>query len=308
LGSTSVVANYEGTVFINGGRPARQGYKAWGEQRFPDPVNGSPLPTTFRYTGQREDSYITAGLADQGLYWMGARLYDPALGRFIQPDAIVPGVGENGNPNAIGYVENSTYTPLTVDYHENQLVNKLNEANKKQNPNNDQQSSNVPTNSIAFDRYAYSFDDPIKYIDPTGHRPVASDYEEWLKWLEQIKIIWNHPPGWAQGLFTSAGRRIIMIDHPHGSLDFWHLNTDLRALQSLNHQNIEGVVAKAAVVKTTVDSAASTASNVVKAAVGAVGSAASNIANSPEILFLENIPLLLFSPSIVPPSAYPIRT
>jgi RHS repeat-associated protein len=82
LDSTSVVANYDGTVFINGGRPARQGYKAWGEQRFPDPLNGSPLPTTFRYTGQREASF--------GLYFYGARWYDDALGRFTSPDTIVP--------------------------------------------------------------------------------------------------------------------------------------------------------------------------------------------------------------------------
>ena len=64
LGSTSVVANYDGTLY------ARQGYKAWGEQRF---ITGaSPLPTTFRYTGQREDSYIN-------LYWYGSRWYDPEL-------------------------------------------------------------------------------------------------------------------------------------------------------------------------------------------------------------------------------------
>ena len=278
---------------------ARQGYKAWGEQRF---ITGaSSLPTTFRYTGQREDSYIK-------LYWYGSRWYDPELSRWNQPDSIVPGVGENGNPDAIGYVENSTYSPLTVDYHENQLVNKLNEANKKQNPNNDQHSFHDPTNSIAFDRYAYSLDNPIKYIDPTGHKPETSDYQEWLKWLEQIKIIWNNAPGWAHGLFTSAGRRIIMIDHPHGPLKFWHLNTDLKALQTLNHQNIEGVVAKAAAAKAAIDSAATTASHVVKGAIEAVGSGASSIANSPEILFLENIPLLLFSPAFVPACAYPIRT
>jgi RHS repeat-associated protein len=81
LGSTSVVANYDGTIFINGTTPARQGYKAWGEQRFP--TGASPLPTTFRYTGQRE-------AASFGLYFYGARWYDATLGRFTQPDTIVP--------------------------------------------------------------------------------------------------------------------------------------------------------------------------------------------------------------------------
>jgi RHS repeat-associated protein len=83
LGSTSVVANYDGTIYINGGRLARQGYKAWGEQRFPDPLNSSPLPTTFRYTGQRESETF-------GLYWYGSRWYDSSLGRFTSPDTIIP--------------------------------------------------------------------------------------------------------------------------------------------------------------------------------------------------------------------------
>jgi|GEM_PF-2540258 len=49
------------------------------------------LPTPYRYTGQRWESAI-------GLYFYNARWYDPALGRFIQPDSIVP---EPGNPQAL---------------------------------------------------------------------------------------------------------------------------------------------------------------------------------------------------------------
>jgi hypothetical protein len=41
LGSTSAAANYDGTLYT------RQGYKAWGAQRFPS--GGGPLPTTFRW-------------------------------------------------------------------------------------------------------------------------------------------------------------------------------------------------------------------------------------------------------------------
>jgi RHS repeat-associated protein len=54
-------------------------YKAFGATRF----TSGATPTTFRYTGQREE----AGL---GLYYYGARWYDPALGHFIQPDTLVP--------------------------------------------------------------------------------------------------------------------------------------------------------------------------------------------------------------------------
>jgi RHS repeat-associated protein len=75
LSSTSAVASYDGSLY------GRQGYKAWGEQRFP--AGDSPLPTTFRFTGQRES-------ASFGMYYYGARWYDSSLGRFIQPDTIIP--------------------------------------------------------------------------------------------------------------------------------------------------------------------------------------------------------------------------
>ena len=75
LGSTGRSAN------ANGSPHSEQRYRAWGEKRYPD--GASALPTTFRYTGQREDSYIN-------LYWYGSRWYDDQLGRFIQPDFIIP--------------------------------------------------------------------------------------------------------------------------------------------------------------------------------------------------------------------------
>ena len=40
-------------------------------------------PTGYRFTGQREDATI-------GLYFYNARYYDPALGRFISADTVVP--------------------------------------------------------------------------------------------------------------------------------------------------------------------------------------------------------------------------
>ncbi len=73
LGSASLV--YDGSETI------RQGYKAWGKRRFI--LSGENLPTTFRYTGQREEASI-------GLYYYGARWYDASLSRWNQPDTIIP--------------------------------------------------------------------------------------------------------------------------------------------------------------------------------------------------------------------------
>jgi RHS repeat-associated protein len=103
LGSTSVAANYDGST------GPRQGYKAWGEKRFP--TGTSPLPTTFRYTGQRESETF-------GLYFYGARWYDSSLGRFTSPDTVIPETSQGVQ---------------------------------------------------AWDRYAYTNNNPMKYNDPSGH-------------------------------------------------------------------------------------------------------------------------------------------
>jgi RHS repeat-associated protein len=73
LGSTSIAVN------AGDGSSTMQGYKAWGETRF-----GS-LPTKYQYTGKYKDSYIN-------LYWYGSRWYDSDLGRWTQPDTLIPDI------------------------------------------------------------------------------------------------------------------------------------------------------------------------------------------------------------------------
>jgi RHS repeat-associated protein len=68
--------------------------------------------TDRRFTGQRWEASL-------GLYDYKARFYDPILGRFLQPDPIVP---EPGNPQALN-------------------------------------------------RYAYVYNNPLRYTDPSGHCP-----------------------------------------------------------------------------------------------------------------------------------------
>jgi RHS repeat-associated protein len=73
LGSTAITAS------SSGAKSAELRYKAWGETRYTEGV----APTDFRYTGQRFESLL-------GLHDYGARWYDSALGRWLQPDTIVP--------------------------------------------------------------------------------------------------------------------------------------------------------------------------------------------------------------------------
>ncbi len=109
LGSTAITANSSGS------RTAELRYKAYGETRY----SWGTTPTTYRFTGQREEATI-------GLYFYNARWYDPVLGRFVQPDTIVP---EPGNPQSLN-------------------------------------------------RYAYVYNNPLRYTDPSGRRPTSGcEYE-----------------------------------------------------------------------------------------------------------------------------------
>jgi RHS repeat-associated protein len=73
---------------------SRQLYTAWGEARFGN------LPTNYRFTGQYEQPEL-------GLYYYGARWYDPALGRFIQPDTDVPESQDGRGLDRYSYVANN---------------------------------------------------------------------------------------------------------------------------------------------------------------------------------------------------------
>ena len=73
LGSTSVVADN------NGASVGGVTYKPWGETE----STWGTVPTKRLFTGQMLEVTV-------GLYFFNARWYDSSLGRFIQPDIIVP--------------------------------------------------------------------------------------------------------------------------------------------------------------------------------------------------------------------------
>ncbi len=92
LGSSTVSYRSDGSQTVT------QRYYPWGSVR---PGPGNTLPTGYTFTGQ-----LDSGL---GLMYYEARFYDGALGRFIQPDTIVP---EPGNPQALNRYSYVLNNPL----------------------------------------------------------------------------------------------------------------------------------------------------------------------------------------------------
>jgi RHS repeat-associated protein len=97
LGSSSVMTDWEGDVVQH------YGYTAFGKERYVQEADA--FKVTSRYTGQKLDE-------DTGLYYYGARYYDPELGRFIQPDSVVPTANTSQSLNRYAYVVNN---PLKYD-------------------------------------------------------------------------------------------------------------------------------------------------------------------------------------------------
>jgi RHS repeat-associated protein len=81
LGSASVTVKEDSGALT---KYAELRYKPWGEDRpASEAFNETQSPSERRFTGQRAHDEL-------GLYYYKSRWYDPALGRFVQPDSIVP--------------------------------------------------------------------------------------------------------------------------------------------------------------------------------------------------------------------------
>ncbi|WP_298981366.1 RHS repeat-associated core domain-containing protein [Caldilinea sp.] len=88
-------------------------YRPFGVTRF---ASGT-TPTSYRFTGQREEAAL-------GLYYYNARWYDPALGHFLSPDAIVPEAGNALDYHRYAYVRFNPlkYTDPTGRYSDQALM------------------------------------------------------------------------------------------------------------------------------------------------------------------------------------------
>jgi len=123
LGSTAKTVSSGGTT------EGEQRYMPFGLDRWTD----RELYTAYRFTGQRIEDNVD-------LYFHQSRWYDPVVGRFIQPDSIVP---EPGNPQALN-------------------------------------------------RYTYTINNPLKYIDPSGHS-YALDLEADYRMAPNGRLLVSDP-------------------------------------------------------------------------------------------------------------------
>ncbi len=185
LGSASLATN------ASGAKVSLQRYLPYGGLR----VGGSP--TDRQYTVQRREATL-------GFYDYVARQYDPALGRFLQADSIIPGAasGAGGGAATLGYDARTRLTPLTVNLGE--FVLQINAESREilqfgaffQWSVRTRQEHNIPMgplNPQALNRYAYVLNNPLRYVDPTGHWGItisthlsASQVQELIEYLDAI--------------------------------------------------------------------------------------------------------------------------
>lgn len=164
LGSTSVVADGTGSLI------AEMGYLPWGELRF----ESGASPTDYGYTDQYNET------DDTGLLFYNARWYDPALGRFAQADTVVPGASD-ADASTMSGVADAMFTPLTVGYQENAILEK---ANRDARVIQDEGGMLFQDDAAHFilgvhnpkasekniDRFSYVENNPLRFTDPTGHK------------------------------------------------------------------------------------------------------------------------------------------
>ena len=92
---SDIINSTGATIDENGARNTAR-YTPWGEARGTTPQ----LTTDHTFTGQIEDR-------STGLSFYNARYYDPAVGRFISPDTIIPNPENGQDFNGFTYVRNS---------------------------------------------------------------------------------------------------------------------------------------------------------------------------------------------------------
>jgi RHS repeat-associated protein len=168
LGSTSVTADSSGAA------ASTIAYLPFGSIR----SSTGTQPTDRLFTGQRLDS--------TGLYYYGARYYDPSIGRFISPDTVVHTL------------------PLPEGRIIESLVVSLSNTQNQFTGNETRSLYREITNPQELNRYSYVLNNPLKYIDPTGNQENVAAQLSQNAW----QLSFSLPPGWPR--WVAAGGAVIL--------------------------------------------------------------------------------------------------
>ena len=200
--STSATRNESGEV-------TQARYTPFGEARGTQPQ----LPTDHTYTGQIEDR--TTGL---GFY--NARYYDPAIGRFVSPDTIIPDPGDGQDFNRYTYVRNNPINlndptgncPTLCSQQDRELVDQIQADFRQQRAVQSQNPTFSYNGSVALPSTGGS----------TSNDAVASAFVDFVPFVGDVKgvgeaiagrdVLGNDLAWWERGLGfvgLSEARRII---------------------------------------------------------------------------------------------------
>jgi RHS repeat-associated protein len=97
----------------------RYTYTPFGQQRYKG--SESAFPISSRFTGQVLDE-------DTGLYYCNSRYYDSELGRFTQPDSIVPDPSSSQSFNRFSYVRNNPLNMVDPSGHSEEYAYSFNQG------------------------------------------------------------------------------------------------------------------------------------------------------------------------------------
>jgi len=167
-GSTIAVLSDTGTIV------SEQRYKAFGEVRGDlGPIN----ETDFGYTGQRGMDVTTTELMDYN-----ARFYQPSLGRFTQPDTIVP---NSANPQSLNRYAFTVNNPIRY----------TDPSGHKYEEDNDSGKDRCDDKKMTIVYIQCYLEDGFDM--PPGALPKGiTDFHLMLAWV----YLWNSPTGkeWAE--------------------------------------------------------------------------------------------------------------